>query len=489
MRHRSRWLSLLAALVLALMPTAAALGEANPGHEWTMRWQWNEELIASTLEEIPEETDETTLAMMRMMTVAPWQILNAMSMRVQLSENMQQVRYSMDMSDQPIWDMEMHQTGSRVDCIASMLPGIVLSYPTADAQEAQEAWERLSRMDLNVLLASLLQELTAWADTVDFQEEVLTGEAFIAPQAEMLIRWSFDDRDLAVLLDSLAEALRGQPMLQEWLLAVYGEDFLSQLGAMFQEMNRAAARENVYGYQLALLLDDEERVIGAELSGGARLDAYPWQLMLGWTETDVQAVLILPAQQEEEADLLMRLLLEDEGQTVTLEMAEGTGLPLEEALQEHAFLAYIGQNSQTQTAEEVQKMHEGTLAIREDGEEEIIQVLGELNGDASMSNWEGILTLTLPKYAEEPLCTLMVTQDYLPHMEWTDTSDRERVELADPMTGADAWMESILQAQDILEPVVEQGTKELTVRLFKALPPELFSQLFQAIPAWEFLQE
>lgn len=488
MRHGLRWLSLLAALVLAWMPAVTALGAANSGKEWTMSWQWNEELIASPLEEAAGTIDETTLALMRMTQTGPWQLLNALTFRMQCSDNMMQVRYMIDLSDQRLLDVAARQTGSRVDMIMSLLPGIVLSYATADAQAALDAWARLGRTENSLLLTTLLQELTAWADTVDFQTEVLTDRHPAAPQAETLIRWSFDDRDLAVLLDSCTEALRAYPALREALAATYGEAFLHQVEALLQEVNRAVARENVYGYHLALLLDGEEQVVGAEMSGGARLETSRWRLSLGWTDAELQAFLSLPAQPEETSALLAHLKLEDEGRKISLQLARDSGLPLEETLQKHTFAAYIGQSSQTQTDGDVRKIHEGVLALRDSETEEIIQVRGELTGGVSMTTWEGTLALTLPAYAGEPLCTLKLTQEHLPHMAWPDTADRQRVELANPALDEDAWMESIAQAQDILDQALEQGMQDLMVRMFKGMPIEIFTMLFQGISLETLLQ-
>ena len=354
-------------------------------------------------------------------------------------------------------------TGDKEILVTSMIPG----YALETAAQPQLDWDALSRLDLTEEAALLMERLSTLADSLEQTEE--TG-SFLGDAYEGGVRrvtYLLDDRTIYLLAECFLTTMEGSETFAQ-TAGVPPEEINSAL-AQLRESLLPGALENAYRYQLSLVYDEHDEIIGLSLTA-LEGDKQVSTLSVGAEENGFEAVW---GYGKDGVNYYLRfLLLAEESEDGT----QALGMRLS-VIEDPVHLGYaLASRLDGTTAEEhLLSIGYGTVeeSILFSGEYEVTTPAGSItlswDGDYAADPFS--LSAVADVYetgSEQSLVTLRLTTGECAAL----TVDTEGLTIMD-MDNLDA------EAEAEMDDVMTQAATDLALSLFRMIPAELLMLLME----------
>lgn len=245
-------ISLLLALML-LCGTAAAEGAYQLTLEWASVPEGTKLYLQRTSDNSESKIDQLAGALS--------ELAEKSNIRLNIQEDA--VYFALSMMDTLLLDMGIYVQENETIMTSTLMPGrYVLISDTIEAEVTDPAtWLKVEEVDLDAVLAECLQTFLVWCSDIPGTEEHgnFVGDAYTG--GTHCRSFTFDDADVAKLLDQLLDVLDKHGIDD----AALEEITSSAPIATLRVKNREAAEANRFTYRLSLVTDDINRSVGASL--------------------------------------------------------------------------------------------------------------------------------------------------------------------------------------------------------------------------------
>lgn len=467
MKGWQRWLTFTLAMLLAWTPLCASHAQETTDSfclrmALTVETDAASEAMHALGVHLDEEEQRTLDAMIA--------LLNAAEVRIQLGLTGEQLRVSLVMSEiELLYLQEDVYQGTRY-VTTNLMPGVALTVPQREVWDVAQA---LWRMDWSGLGQALKSDVEQWALSLDGQYEEGMFLGYAIPAASARTSYSLDDRDLAVLVDAWTNTLLTRTDAAAVADAMYGDGYWNAWLSMVQDFNRQVSWENQYGYDVSVLWDATGEPVGTIISGNLReSQERPWQLSVGWSGQDVDMLATLPQEGE---DMLLRYTLsqdqQDGTQTISQRMhllSAEAGESYDSAAEGAAYALLMEGETRFSTEDTLwQANHQGNASLRAEGLELRLHQAGESRLDLQTLSAEGITQTYLGE--DTLLCKHTLSGQV-----------QEAAAVPDFTQMTVFPMESAPYQNEVYD-ALQQGLDQLTVRIFKAIPPECIDIITQMV--------
>lgn len=245
-------ISLLLALLL-VCATAAAEG----AYEITLKWQPAFDGTRLCLQRTTDNSD----AKLDQLAQAMVDVAEKSSIQLNIQDN--GLYMAVTLVDTLLVDMGIFSREADTVMVTSLLPDRYLSFdePMDAVLTRPDKWVSLDGTDEAALSMDVLQALMDWAETIESSEESgnFVGDAYEGGTRRR--SFTFDDADIAVLLNALLDVMDKHGLDDRALEPVTSSAPLSTL----RGKNNEVAEANRFSYNLHLVTDDWGNFVGLSL--------------------------------------------------------------------------------------------------------------------------------------------------------------------------------------------------------------------------------
>lgn len=341
---------------------------------------------------------------------------------------------------------------------------LAIQLPEEDMAQLAAAEAVMDGTDWPAVALACVDAVNTWWNALPCQQSTgnFIGDAYTGGTA--CAARSFDDGDLADLLDTLAAILQAEGIdngfLETYLHQENPWDALSSANQLARESNRysytvkhVTDAEGAFVGLSLVVLDGEAQVMTASL--GQEEDA--WKLVLGWGLNECNYYLYADAAPAEEGCQWTLLLYQD---------PQRLGFPTVEHMANYLlWLAggVVDVSLEAGTFQLDMEVIDPYAALMQD----VYLSVAAQAEEGGVAVQAALYNATSENMPEEPMVSMAFTWAETDAHTW-QLDGKQRLDIAD-MDNLDAETESMIQQE------VQQALNELVVQLFKVLPTELLS--------------